>query len=173
MPPLRAMRSICGERSAEGSTTLFADPGKHRVWGSFADFCAISEIEAAHARVCAKRHEDRAGGSFAIARADLLSERDDRTPLWCLIGERREIGDARRVFRIDTNRRDNLDGLAIAQRDRAGLVEQQGIDVAGRFDCPTAHRQNVALHHAVHTRDADCREQTADRRRDETDEQSN
>ena len=66
---------------------------------------------------------------------------------------------------------DDLDGLAIAQRDRAGLVEQQRVDVAGRFDRATAHRQNVALHHAVHAGDADRREQAADRRRDEADQQ--
>ena len=32
--------------------------------------------------------------------------------------------------------RDELDGLAVAQRDRAGFVQQQHVDVAGRFDAP-------------------------------------
>jgi hypothetical protein len=61
--------------------------------------------------------------------------------------------------------------LAIAERDRAGLVEQQRVDVARGFDRAAGHREHVALDHAVHAGDADRREQAADRRRDQADEQ--
>ena len=52
-----------------------------------------------------------------------------------------------------------------------GLVQQQGVHVAGRLDGPTAHGQDVALDQPIHPRDADGRQQRADRRRDQADEQ--
>ena len=67
--------------------------------------------------------------------------------------------------------RDELRGLAVAERDRAGLVEQQHVDVAGRLDRAARHREHVALHEPVHAGDPDRREQRADRRRDQRDEQ--
>jgi hypothetical protein len=42
--------------------------------------------------------------------------------------------------------RDELVGLAVAERDRAGLVEQQRVDVAGRLDRAARHREHVVLH---------------------------
>ena len=66
---------------------------------------------------------------------------------------------------------DELGRLAVAERDRAGLVEQQHVDVAGGLDGAARHREHVALHQPVHAGDADRREQRADRRRDQRDEQ--
>ena len=60
---------------------------------------------------------------------------------------------------------------AVAEGDRARLVEQQGLDVAGRLDGAAAHGQHVALHEPVHAGDADGREQRADRGRDQADQQ--
>ena len=51
------------------------------------------------------------------------------------------------------------DGHAIAERDRAGLVEQQHIDVARGLDRASAHRENIALQNAIHSGDADGAEQ--------------
>ena len=59
----------------------------------------------------------------------------------------------------------------VADRDRAGLVEQQGRDVTRGLDRPARHGQHVVLHQPVHAGDADRRQQTADRRRDEAHEQ--
>ena len=67
--------------------------------------------------------------------------------------------------------RDELGGLAVAEGDGAGLVEQQGVDVAGGLDGPAAHGQHVALHEAVHAGDADGRQQRADGGRDEAHQQ--
>ena len=64
-----------------------------------------------------------------------------------------------------------LGRLPVAERDGAGLVEQQRVDVAGRLDGAPAHGEHVALHQAVHAGDADGREQAADGRRDQADEQ--
>ena len=46
-------------------------------------------------------------------------------------------------------------GLAIAERDRAGLIQQQHVDVARRFDRAPAHREHILLHQAIDAGDAD------------------
>ena len=74
---------------------------------------------------------------------------------------------------MHARQRDELGRLAVAQRDRAGLVQQQRVHVAGRFDGASRHRQHVVLDEAVHAGDADGREQATDRRRDQADEQRN
>ena len=61
--------------------------------------------------------------------------------------------------------------LAVAERDRAGLVEQQRVDVARRLDGAAGHGEHVEAHQAVHAGDADGREQRADRGRDQRHEQ--
>ena len=65
----------------------------------------------------------------------------------------------------------NSDRLAVAERDGARLVEQQRVHVARRLDRAPAHRDHVLLDQAVHAGDADGREQAADGRGDEADEQ--
>ena len=72
---------------------------------------------------------------------------------------------------VDAGDREELGGLAVAEGDRAGLVEQQRGAVAGRLDRPAGHGQHVALHQAVHAGDADGRQQRADGRRDQAHEQ--
>ena len=67
--------------------------------------------------------------------------------------------------------RNELDRLPIAQRDRAGLVEQQHVDIAGGFDRAARHGDDIGLDHAVHAGNADGREQAADRRRNQADQQ--
>ena len=64
-----------------------------------------------------------------------------------------------------------LGRLAVAERDGAGLVEQQRVDVAGRFDGAAGHGQHVEAHETVHAGDADGRQQRADGGRDQRDEQ--
>ena len=61
--------------------------------------------------------------------------------------------------------------LAVADRDRAGLVEQQRVDVAGHLDRLAALGDHVRPQGPVHAGDADGRQQRADRRRDQADEQ--
>ena len=55
-----------------------------------------------------------------------------------------------------------LAGLPVAERDGAGLVEQQRGDVAGGLDRAAGHREHVALHEPVHARR--CRSPRAARR---------
>ena len=72
--------------------------------------------------------------------------------------------------------RDAVDGQelgrhAIAEGDRAGLVEQQRVDVARRLDRAARGRNDVEADEPVHAGDADGRQQAADGRRNEADEQ--
>ena len=59
----------------------------------------------------------------------------------------------------------------VAVGDRAGLVEQDHVDVARRLDRAAAHGQDVEPRDAVHAGDADRRQEAADRGRDQADEQ--
>jgi hypothetical protein len=45
--------------------------------------------------------------------------------------------------------------LAVAERDGAGLVEQEYVDVAGGLDRTAARGDDIRLDHPVHARDAD------------------
>ena len=60
---------------------------------------------------------------------------------------------------------------AIAERDRAGFIEQQNIDVARGFDRASARRENVSPNESIDPADADRAEQSADRGRNQADEQ--
>ena len=71
----------------------------------------------------------------------------------------------------DAGERNEFGRLPVAEGDRAGLVEQQRVDVARRLDRAARHRQHVEPHEPVHAGDADRRQQRADRRRDQGDEQ--
>ena len=130
------------------------------------------EVDAAHARLRGERDEGRVlAGRGGAADAELLGEHDDRAALGRLVGERRELRGVGELALGDARHREELRGLAVAERDGAGLVEQQRVDVAGRLDGAARHREHVVLHQAVHAGDADGREQAADGGRDEADEQ--
>ena len=73
--------------------------------------------------------------------------------------------------RSPRRQRHELDCLAISKGDRAGLVEQQGVHVAGRFHRPAADRDHIVLGQAIHPGDADRGEQPANGRGDEADQQ--
>ena len=72
---------------------------------------------------------------------------------------------------VHARHRDERGRLAVAERDRARLVEQQHVDVAGRLDGAPGEREHVAADQPVHAGDADRAQQRADRGRDERDQQ--
>ena len=83
-------------------------------------------------------------------------------------------GELRRVRQIafaHARQRHELRRLAVAERDRAGLVEQQRVDVARRLDRAAGHGEHVEAHQPVHAGDADRRKQRADGGRDQGHEQ--
>ena len=107
----------------------------------------------------------------ARAGRTLLREHDDRAALRRLVGERGELRHLGELALVDAGAGTNSGGLAVAERDRAGLVEQEHVDVAGGLDRAPRHREHVALHEPVHPGDADRGEQRADRGRDQRDEE--
>ena len=172
VPPARAIRStmVCssaGERAAVG-----VHVGGNRVGGALADLAAV-EIDAGHPRLRRERHE-AASLCEQLASANavlLLGEHDDRSSLGRFVGQRRQLRGVGQLALGDAGQRHELGRLAVAQRDRAGLVEKQRVDVAGRFDRAPGHRQHVVLHQAVHAGDADGGDQRADGRRNQAHEQ--
>ena len=142
--------------------------------GALAQMAAV-EIDAAHARVGRERNE---GGfvmrHFAAAQSVFVfRQHHDGAAFRSFVGQARKL---RGIGQIDLG--DAFDGqkfhrLAIADGDGAGLVEQQRVDVARRFDRLAAHGENVVLHHAIHAGDADGGEQSADGGRDQAHQQRN
>ena len=109
---------------------------------------------------------------FARAQSEfLLGQHDDAAAFRVSSASEASCAASARSFRLDAGRGMKRRRHAIAQRDRAGLVEQQHIHVARRFHRASAHRQHVALKHAIHAGDADGAEQSADRRRNQADQQ--
>ena len=133
----------------------------------------IADLDAAHPRLCGERNEGRLHlGEVAAANAVLLlGEHDDRAALWRLVGERGELGGVGQLLLGDAAERPEFGGLPVAERDGAGLVEEQRVDVARRLDGAAGHGEHVEADQAVHAGDADRREQRADGGRDEGDEQ--
>ena len=60
----------------------------------------------------------------------------------------------------------------VTQGDGSGLVEKNGIDIAGSFNRSPAHGQDIVLKKSVHPRDPDGRQEPADSRGHETHEES-
>ena len=100
-----------------------------------------------------------------------LGERDDRAAFRRLVGETR--GERRRgeILGSDPAHRQEFGRHAVAEGDRAGLVEQQRVDVARRLDRAAGGGDDVEADQPVHAGDADRRQEAADRRRNEADEQ--
>ena len=92
-------------------------------------------------------------------------------PFGRFIGQGCELGRVGQFLDRDPRRREKRRGLAVAQGDRPGLVEEQHIDVAGGLDGAPAHGQDVLLDHAVDAGDPDRVQKPADRRRDQADEE--
>ena len=121
-------------------------------------------------RLCAVNGMNLRAKLGDVAAADavlLLGEHDDRAPFGRLVGER---GELRRVGQLRLGhaaQRPELGRLAVAEGDRAGLVEEQRVDVAGRLDRAPRHGEHVEAHQPVHAGDADRREKRADGGRDQ------
>ena len=154
---------------------VVADPLHHRGGGALADLPAVVEVDPAHPGLRGERDEVRGRaappGRAPAARARSWparrssGPRGSRRPGWTA-GRRRRA--RRRSTPLD---REELGGLPVAERDGAGLVQQQRVHVAGGLDRATGHGQHVVLHQPVHAGDADGRQQRADRGRDQADQQ--
>ena len=122
-----------------------------------------------------RRERDELGAELVdVAAADavfLLGQHHDGTALGGLVGERGELRRVGKLLLGHAAHRLELGRLTIAERDGAGLVEQQRVDVAGRLHRAARHGEHVEAHQPVHAGDADGGEQRADRGRNERHEQ--
>jgi hypothetical protein len=100
----------------------------------------------------------------------LFRQHDDRTPFRSFIGQRAQLRRRCKIIGRNTRRGMKPDSHAIAERDRASLVEQQNVHVSRCFDGASAHCEHIALKHAIHSSDTNGAKQSADRRGNETHE---
>src|SRR5262249_61649366 len=89
----------------------------------------------------------------------LLGEHPDGPTFGGLVGERSQLGRIRQFLFGDAPHRFELGRLAIAERNGAGLVEKQRIDVARRLDGAPRHGEHIETHEAIHPGNADSRKQ--------------
>ena len=117
----------------------------------------VVHLHAAHAALGGERNEVGAQlGEVAAADAVfLLGENDNGSPLGGLVGERGKLRGIGQLLLADAAQRLELGGLAVAERDGAGLVEQERIDDARRLDRAARHRQHVETDQTIHAGDTD------------------
>ena len=154
-------------RSAHG-----ARMGHHGIHRALADDRAFM-VDAAHAGLRRESHELplEVGDVDAAQAILLLRQHDDRAALGRLVRQAGELGHAGHLILVDAAHGEELRGVAVAERDGAGLVEQQRIDIARRLDGAAGRGQHVEAHQAVHAGDADGREQRPDGGGDQRHEQ--
>ena len=131
------------------------------------------EIDAGHSRHGGKRNKGRCVGRELAAAQPVLFLRQhyDRAPFRRFVGQGSQLSRIGKLLLGNARSRNKFRRAAVAQRDRAGFVEQERVNVARCFHGAAGHRKNVALNHAVHARDTDGGKQSADRRGDQADEQ--
>jgi hypothetical protein len=95
---------------------------------------------------------------------------DNRAAFRSFVCQARQLRGVGELFVGDSVQWHESRRLPVAQRDGAGLVEQQRVDVPCGFHGPPGHGQHVALHQPVHAGDPDGAQQSTDRRGDEADQ---
>ena len=153
------------ERRRRGS----AGSNRPRLCGSSAGAISTPEM-----RVWAAKGMTLASGRIELGLGETvvaLGERDDRAAFRRLVGEAGERARPRRGPSVDAGDRQELRRHAVAEGDRAGLVEQQRVDVARRLDRAARGGDDVEADQPVHAGDADRGQEAADGRRDQADEQ--
>ncbi len=174
VPPFLEMRSEISESDCRHAAARLLHELGDRVSRAFSQSAAV-DVDAAHSRIGGERNELRfVLGDFAAAQAVfLLGQHDDRAPLGRFVGKAGQLSGICQFAFVDSVDRYEFDRLPIAQSDGSGLVQKQRVYVAGSLHRLSAHGQNVVLHHAIHARDADRGEQSADGRRNQADQQGN
>ena len=133
----------------------------------------VCNVDAAHARLRGEGHKRRAErGQLALSQAVLiLGQHHHAATFRRLIRERRQLRGIGQLRSGHAGCRQKLTGLAIAQRDGAGLVEQQHIHIARCLHRAARGGNHVSLHHPAHARDANRGKQATDRGGDQAHEQ--
>ena len=95
-----------------------------------------ADFHPAHAALGGERNEVAAqfGEVTAANAVFLLGQHHDRTALRGFVGERRQLRRVRQFLLSHAGDRLELRRLPVAERDSAGLVEKERVDVAGGLD---------------------------------------
>ena len=157
-----------------GVATVVAHPLHHGRCRPLADLSAVREVDPRHPGLGREGHELSGGklarGAFAQTVIS-LGQHHDRAALRGLVGEAGQLCRIRQRGVGATGDGDELGGLAVAQGDRAGLVQQQGVHVTSGLHGASGHGQHVVLHEPVHAGDADGRQERTDGGRDQADQE--
>src|SRR5579864_1301103 len=102
---------------------------------AFADLSAI-QIDPGHPRLCREGDEFCfVGGKLATAKLVLFyGEHNDGAAFGSFVGERRKLGRIGHLRLAHSRSWEKLGGLAVAERNRAGLVEKESVHVSSCFD---------------------------------------
>src|SRR5438067_2240796 len=112
---------------------------------------------------CARKSSTPASAAIAAAVSGLSPVIITlRMPIRRMVGKTGQLSRIRKFLLGDAGDDQKFDGLPVTQRDCAGLIQQQRIDVTRGFYRLTAHRQHVMLHDTVHAGYADRGQQAAD-----------
>ncbi len=140
----------------------------NRVHRAFTDH-ALIDIDAAHPRLRGKGDKggvQRLQIAFAQVEA-LLRQHHDAASLRGFVCQRGELGGVGEGSLFHTARRQESGGLAVAERNGPGFIQQQDIDIACGLHRAAAGGDHVGAQHTAHSGDADRRQQTADGGRDQ------
>ena len=157
------LRDVCGKSRPVNS--LMASGAPLRI-------CRPS-ISTPLIRVWAEKGDERGMGHLgdgAAPQAILLGQDDDAPSLRRLVGQGRQLRRIGQFLRRHAGGGDKFRGLAVAEGDGAGLVQQQDVHIPGRLDGPAAHGQDVLLDQPVDARNADGAQEPADRRGNQADQ---
>ena len=167
MPPAREMRSTS---CVELRRPLTVDRrGRDDGVGCALEVRVAILADAAHAGFGAERNHLRVAREPIGRRcAELLREGLDAATLGRVVAQAGlTSGDQARSSLRRATHRDDLGRQPIAEGDRPRLVQQQHVHIARRLDSPTRHGQHIEAGDAIHTGDADRRQQTTDCGRDQ------
>src|SRR5262249_49125485 len=131
------------------------------------------EIHAAHASLGGERNEPRVRlRDVTSAQLELLfGQHNDGAAFRRFIGQRRELSGISQTFWFDIGGRNERRRHTVAQRDGASLVEQQDVNVPGRFNRATTRRHDVPANEPINAADADGAQQSTNRRWNEANQE--
>ena len=151
---------------------MLGGDAEDRFGGSLADAASVGHVDARTLGFGGEFHHPHADHRHRVG-ADPFggAQLDDGFAFGGRVGDGREHAHAHESLGGDAVGGMEARGLAVADGDGAGLVQEQRVDVAGGLDGLARLGDDVGPQGAVHAGDADGRQQAADGGRDQADEQ--
>ena len=152
---------------------LTLDEFDDRIGSTLANLSAVRKINSTHTCLRGKSDKARAvrRGDVGRSSAAIEMEFDDGFSFRRFVRDRRQRRQPSNLLRRGFADRQEIRRVPIAHRDSAGLVEQNGIDVAGGLHRLATLGHDVRLQRAIHPGDTYSGEQRANRCRNQTHEQ--